>query len=109
MPTDAKVAPKSCLGAFEVLSFFPLIPFLQNGKNGHGALAGLTWVKGTSVDKVFESFFKKLQNMVSGTCRSYVSKRYKCPEEGCEKGQKREGTIADFLEPLLIENALKTI
>ena len=56
MPTDATVALKSCLGAFGVppLSCF----FLKNGKNGHGALVGLTLVTGTSVDKFF-LFFEK--------------------------------------------------
>ena len=51
VPTDAKVAPKSCLGAFEV--FFSIKFFLQNGKNGNGALVGLTLVKGISVDTFF--------------------------------------------------------
>ena len=37
--------------------------------------------------------------MVSGTCRSYVDKRYKCAEKGCEQ---KEGTIANFLEQFLI-------
>ena len=50
MPTDAKVAPKSCLGAFEVLGFIPLSFFLETGKKSHGALVGFTWVKGTTVD-----------------------------------------------------------
>ena len=54
MPTDANIAPKLCLGAFEVLVYFNLkFVFLGNGKNGHGALAGLTKVKGTSVDIFF--------------------------------------------------------
>ena len=30
-------------------------------------------------------FCKKLENIVSGTCRSYVSSRYKCAETGHEK------------------------
>ena len=38
--------------------FFTLSFFLEKGKNGHGALVGLTWVKGTSVDK-FSYFFAK--------------------------------------------------
>ena len=46
----------------------------------------------------------------SGTCSSYVSKWYKCAEEGCEQGTKREGTVADFLEPFwskMIKNRFK--
>jgi hypothetical protein len=54
VPTDAKIVQKSCLGAFEVLGFLPKVFFvLKNGKNGHGALVGLTVVKGTSVDQFF--------------------------------------------------------
>ena len=34
-------------------SFFPMKFFLQNYKNGHGALVGITGVKGTSVDEFF--------------------------------------------------------
>ena len=52
VPTDAKVAPKSCLGAFEVLGFPPFV-FLENGRNGHGVLVGRTLAKGTSVEKYF--------------------------------------------------------
>ena len=52
---------------------------------------------------------KKREQLVSGTCRCYVSKRYKCAEEGCEKGPKREGTVADFLEPFLINSDRKSI
>ena len=50
-----------------------------------------------------------MENLVSDTYGSYVRKRYNCAEEGCEKGQKREGTIAGFLEHFLIENDTKSI
>ena len=50
----------------------------------------------------------KMENVVSGTCMSYVRKRYKCAEEGCEKGQKREGTIVGFLEPFILIESYKT-
>ena len=33
--------------------FFPLSSFFLKGKSGHGALVGLTLVKGTSVDNFF--------------------------------------------------------
>ena len=46
VPTDASVAPKSCLGAFEgLVVFFCIKIVLSNGKNGHGALVGLTYKK----------------------------------------------------------------
>ena len=49
MPTDATVAPKLCLGAFEMLGV--LHSFIcKIKKNGHGALVGLKLVKSTSVD-----------------------------------------------------------
>ena len=51
VPTDAKVAPKSCLGALEVLGLFTFFMC----KNRHDALVGLTLVKGTSVDKLFNA------------------------------------------------------
>ena len=70
-------------------SFFQLSFFLRNDKNGHGALVGLTVVKGTSVENSFNSQ-KSLENVVSDTCRSYVSKRYKCVDTGNEKRPKRE-------------------
>ena len=73
MPTDAKVAPKSCLGAFEVLV---VVFLLKNfyGKNGHGALVGLKYVKATSADDFFQFFcFLKLEKVGSGTCRSYLN------------------------------------
>ena len=52
MPNDALIAPKSSLRTFEVLVFLRLIVYV-NRKNDHGALEGLTKVKGTSVDKCF--------------------------------------------------------
>ena len=66
MPTDANVArKKSCLGAF-VFWFLPFY-FLQKGKNVHGALVGLTLVKGTSMDKCFSLLKKKNKGeIVSG-------------------------------------------
>ena len=83
MPTDAKVAPESCLGAFGLLVFY-ITFFIKMVKNGDGALVGITWVKGTSVD-IFFQVFEKMQKMVSGTCRSCVNKRYKCAEKGTEQ------------------------
>ena len=49
-------------------------------------------------------FLKRLEKVVSGTCRSYQRKRYKRAEKGCEQGPNREGTVADLLEPFLIKN-----
>ena len=40
---------------------------------------------------------KKLEKVVSGTCRSYVSKRYKCADKGCEKGGYRQTQNIMFL------------
>ena len=39
---DQENHQKSCLGAFEVFFVFSLSFFLQNCKNGHGALVGIT-------------------------------------------------------------------
>ena len=38
------------------------------------------------MDKSFFFFEKDLENMVSGTCRFYVSKRYKCAENNVKRG-----------------------
>ena len=46
VPNDADIAPKSSLGAFEFLVFVCVV-FRLNCKNDHGALVGLTNVKGT--------------------------------------------------------------
>ena len=55
------------------LSFY--VEFVrEHCKNCHGALVGLTNVKGTSVDNFFLSF-RKIRNTVSGDCRSYLCKR----------------------------------
>ena len=58
MPNDAKIAPKSSLGAFDFLVFFTLI-FRYNCKHDHGALVGLTLVKGASVENFFYFLKKK--------------------------------------------------
>ena len=42
--------------------------------------------------------------MISGTCRSYESKRYKC----AEKGRDPPPTVLLLLDPVLINNRLKT-
>ena len=52
-------------------------------------------------------FLKKLEDMVSGTCSSYVGKRYKCAEKGCEKKQKQEGTIGLPFGTSLVQNRSK--
>ena len=83
MPTDAKIGPQLCLETFEVFEFVILSLFLD-GKNGDGAQVGLTIVKATIVD-IFFQFFVKIGKMVSGSCRSYHSKRYKCEEKGYKK------------------------
>ena len=45
---------------------------------------GLTLVKGTGIP-----FFKKeLETVVSGTCRSYKRKKYKCADERVDKVRK---------------------
>ena len=102
MRTDATVAPTSCLGTLEVSSF-PINFFLKNDKNCHGALIGLTMVKGTSVDKLFQVLGGEMQNMVSGTCRSYVCKRYKCAEKKVKRGR------AYAYPPLTFETILEQI
>ena len=48
-PKGAKREPK----IKKIIKFFSLSFFFQNYKNGHGALVGITWVKGTSVDEFF--------------------------------------------------------
>ena len=48
--------------------------FCQNGNNGHGILTGLTNVKGTIVCE-FIFCIIKYEQVVSGTCTSYQSKR----------------------------------
>ena len=60
---DQENHQKSCLGAFEVIFVFSLSFFLQNCKNGHGALVGITKVKGTSVDEFFKLFEKRLEKL----------------------------------------------
>ena len=52
----------------------------QSCKNDHDALVGLTWVKGTSVKNFFSFLKKRNGTNVSGICRSYICKRYKCAE-----------------------------
>ena len=37
-----------------------------------------------------------MENVVSGTYRSYVCKRYKCAKKGCETRDVRTLTIAGF-------------
>ena len=61
----SKRCSKSSLGALELLLFF-YVEFFVNWKNDHGALGGLTQVKGTSEDKIF---FKSLfwKKVFSGT------------------------------------------
>ena len=57
-PNLAKVAPKSSLGAFEVFGCLRCVfLFVKIVRRGHGALVGLTEVKGTSVDNHFFFFF----------------------------------------------------
>ena len=90
--------------ALERSKFWVVSISFFNGKNGYGALVGLTFVKGTNVEQHFSFWGKKLENVVSGTCRFYVCKRYKCAEKGCETKRKREGTVPDLLEPFLIKN-----
>ena len=47
---------------------------------------------------------EKMENVASGTCRSYDGNRYKCAEKGCEKRDVRTLTVAGFLDPFLIKN-----
>ena len=47
----------------------------QSCENGHGALVGLTYVK-VQVWRI--TFLFLTGKMVSGICRSYICKRYKC-------------------------------
>ena len=50
-------APKSSLGAFDILVFVTLSFVRQSCKNGRGTRVGLTNVKVTSVKNVFFLFF----------------------------------------------------
>ena len=62
-PNGTKRGPKGCQPTQKLSKIMPwsvrsfrfstLSSFLEKGKNGHGALVGLTYVKGTSVDKFF--------------------------------------------------------
>ena len=47
--------------------------------------------------------------MASDTCRSYVNKKYKCAEKGCEKGPKREVTIAGLWSKMVKKSIQKFI
>ena len=71
-PNDANIGPKSSLRAFD-FRFFYVECFVNICKHDHGALVRRTCLKGTSLDKFF-LFVEKLEKLVSGTCRSYLSR-----------------------------------
>ena len=48
---QAKVAPKSSRGAFDLFGLLRCVVFVKIVEKNHGALVGLTNVKGTNVDK----------------------------------------------------------
>ncbi len=49
------------------------------------------------------NFLKKVGKKISGNCRYYVGKRYKCDETEKKKG----GSINVFWEPILVQNLEK--